>query len=132
MLSEKEFVAIEMVKCEEALYEKFETVGAKVEGVLVSIGKGSITDKVTKRAKDIIRYQVSRPGTGQLVTFIGTAQLADMLTPADKGRAVIVVFTGKRSTNNGEMKLFDVFKSKGKAPIEDNGFDQITDDDIPF
>ncbi len=132
MLSEKEFEAIEMVKCEEAQYEKFETVGAKVEGVLVSVAKGSMKDKVTKREKEIVRYQVSAPGTGKLVAFIATAQLADMLTPSDKGRAVRVIYTGKRTTNNGDMKTFDVFKSVGKAPIEDNGFDQITDDDIPF
>jgi hypothetical protein len=131
-LTRAEAAAIELKPCKEPRYEQFEQPGAKVFGVLTSVAKGQITDKQTKKKKEIIRYTVQEP-EGEKVNFIGTCKIDLMISPLDKGKLISIEFTGKQSTPNGEMKVFAVGKSEGFiSSARDAAFDEITDDDIPF
>ena len=130
-LSLAEAEAVPMIERKEPRFENFEKRGTRIFGILTSVAKAEVTDKVSKKKKEIVRYTVDEPEAGP-VAFIGTYQLNELLSPGDKGSLVCITFGGTRETANGAMKEFKVTVSEGKIMETDARFDSITDDDIGF
>jgi hypothetical protein len=118
------FGNIEMEERKEPTFVQF-GVGEVVEGVFLGI------EKIAIDQKPAIRYTVMQPD-GELVSFLGTAQLNQKLRKADLAHYVVVRYEGDNAQagrNGNAMKLFKVQVSKEDLPNAHGLL--ITDADIP-
>lgn len=113
-----------MIERKEPRFVKF-AVGEVVNGILVSIDKITIAEKVA------FRYTV-RQDDGEFCSFIGTHQLNTKLRISDRGFYVSIRCEGEdKNVRRGEncMKLFKVLVSN---EVTADAAMYITDEDIPF
>jgi len=137
---------MEMIERKAPKFIEF-TDGECVEGVLIALESFEKKDEKTGQKKKIVRFVMAEGDihddkflpTGDRLCFLGTAQLIQDLSLADKGHYIQVRYEGKDNnvTKNGNaMKRFKVFVSRelvpgpGGAPCVDSTI--IGDDDLPF
>lgn len=120
---------------------KFEKHGDQVTGHLVQISPVRFSDG-TRGTRFKVKVE------GMMCVFLGNHMLNDLISSADLGRMVKVVYSGDQATKNGPMKLYNVFvdeddvlpefhaqlaTASGPVAANANGNAmEITDADIPF
>lgn len=122
-----------MKEREEPRFVEFKKVGDSVTGLLLKTESIEITDKETGRLSRACRYLMQDPETGERLCFLGTYQINQKLSPADRGRMVTVKFNGLDQNvvrNGNAMRDFKVLVSE--EPVGSLPELGITDDDIPF
>jgi hypothetical protein len=122
------------VQCDEATAPElfsFKNVADSIDGILLSIQKVTITDKETKKPKDVIEYTIERED-GRRAKLLASADLAQKISMAHRGAFVSITYTGTDSSvvkNGNAMRTFEVLVAKREANAHGA---EITDADIPF
>lgn len=105
---------------------KFEKPGDMLKGVLVKI------ERLQGDTKPYMQYTIHDKKHNKLYRFNGGYQLDNMILMTDRGKFIMVTYTGEDNTvskGGNAMKTFDVQVDEGQAGA---GPLQITDEDIPF
>jgi hypothetical protein len=88
-----------------ANFKRFEEIGDQVAGELI--------DKGTSEQYGFGLYTIINE-EGEQIRFHGASQLDDLMLTIQIGDKILVKYIDIQKTPRGEMKLFKVYKGKGK------------------